>query len=149
MWSFIEHFKLAKMAKNHDFSDVVARYGATRFFTEKRAVSVFLECQCLTSCQKSKKSLERLLRTFCDRLLLLPTDKMALCSTEVENCNVLSDLLNFSDFLTCWTSSFQWLLWLLWFLHFFGFFCLFKLPILKLCRSIPYFAYWRPSKRAN
>ena len=86
------------MAKNHDFSDVVARYGATRFFTEKRAVSVFLECQCLTSCQKSKKSLERLLR-ICWRTD--GTGFWAVGSTEVENWNGLDGLDSTSDF---WTS---------------------------------------------
>ena len=48
------------MVKNHDFSDVVAEYGATRFFPEKRAVSPFIIYHGLTLCQKSKKSLERL-----------------------------------------------------------------------------------------
>ena len=44
------------MVKNHDFSDVVAEYGATRFFQEKRAVSPFIIYHGLTLCQKSKKS---------------------------------------------------------------------------------------------
>ena len=48
------------MVKNHDFSNVVAKYGATRIFLEKRAVSPFIIYHGLTLCQKSKKSLERL-----------------------------------------------------------------------------------------
>ena len=51
---------MVKMVKNHEFSDVVAEYGATRFFLEKRAVSPFIIYHGLTLCQKSKKSLERL-----------------------------------------------------------------------------------------
>ena len=39
------------MAKNHDFSDVVARYGATWFFPGNPAVSPFLECYPLTLCK--------------------------------------------------------------------------------------------------
>ena len=46
------------MAKNHDFSNVVANCGATRIFTENPAVSLFIIYHWLTSCQKSKKSLE-------------------------------------------------------------------------------------------
>ena len=56
----LKHLNMVKMVKNHDFSDVVAEYGATRFFPEKRAVSPFIIYHCLTLCQKSKKSLERL-----------------------------------------------------------------------------------------
>ena len=46
----------------------------------------------LSLCQKSKKSLERLLRSQCDEPTDQPTNILTLCSTEVENCNVLSDL---------------------------------------------------------
>ena len=56
----LKHLNMVKMVKNHDFSDVVAEYGATRFFPEKRAVSPFIIYHGLTLCQKSKKSLERL-----------------------------------------------------------------------------------------
>ena len=58
----MKNFKLTKMVKNHDFSDIVANAGAARFFTENPAVLGFLVYQWLTLCQKSKKSLERLPR---------------------------------------------------------------------------------------
>ena len=45
------------MAKNHDFSDVVANIEATRFFLGNPAVLRFLGFDFLSSCQKSKKSL--------------------------------------------------------------------------------------------
>ena len=58
----LKQFNIVKMVKNHDFSNVVAKYGATRFFTENPAVSRSSVYQWLTLCQKSKKSLERLPR---------------------------------------------------------------------------------------
>ena len=72
------------MAKNHDFSDVVAQCGATGFFTENPAVSLFLCYQCLASCKKSKKSLERLTGKV-DSLDRQKSTKWAVDSTEVEN----------------------------------------------------------------
>ena len=48
------------MAKNLDFSNIVAKYGATRIFTGNPALLPFIIYLGLTSCQKSKKSLERL-----------------------------------------------------------------------------------------
>ena len=60
IWKHLKHINIAKMAKNHDFSNVVANCGATRIFTENPAVSLFIIYHWLTSCQKSKKSLERL-----------------------------------------------------------------------------------------
>ena len=59
----------------------------SRVFPENPAVSGTPTSHPLSMCQKSKKSLERLLRTICDQLLPTnqPTNKMALCSTEVEN----------------------------------------------------------------
>ena len=52
----LKHLNMVKMVKNHDFSDVVAEYGATRFFPEKRAVSPFPVYAPLTSDQVSKNS---------------------------------------------------------------------------------------------
>ena len=73
------------MVKNHDFSDVVAEYGATRFFPEKRAVSPFIIYHGLTLCQKSKKSLERL----SGKSVYGPTNQLTnnsgISSTKVEN----------------------------------------------------------------
>ena len=50
--------------KNYDFSNVVARYGATGFFMENRAVSPFYIYEVLTLGQNSEKSLERLFRSY-------------------------------------------------------------------------------------
>ena len=44
------------MVKNHDFSNVVAKCGATGVFGANRAVSPFIICHEVTLCQKSKKS---------------------------------------------------------------------------------------------
>ena len=46
--------------KNYDFSNVVARYGATGFFTENRAVSPFFIYEFVILGQILEKSLERL-----------------------------------------------------------------------------------------
>ena len=46
------------MAKNHDFSDVVAQNGATRFFTENPAVLGNSLYAPLSSCKKAKKSID-------------------------------------------------------------------------------------------
>ena len=56
----MKNFKLTKMAENHDFSNVVAKYGATRFFPGYPALLPFIIYHGLTLCQKSKKSLEQL-----------------------------------------------------------------------------------------
>ena len=113
----------------------------SRVFPENPAVSGTPTHHPLSSCQKSKKSLERLLRSGCDKL---PTDYgMAICSTEVENCNVHSDLLNFSDFFD--------------FFDFFDFLLLLVSSIifdflankLKKWKNLACFAYWPPSKWAN
>ena len=45
------------MVKNHDFSDVVAQNGATRFFTENPAVLGNSLYAPLSSCKKAKKSI--------------------------------------------------------------------------------------------
>ena len=50
--------------KNYDFSNVVARYGATGFFIENRAVSPFYIYEVLALGQNSEKSLERLFRSY-------------------------------------------------------------------------------------
>ena len=50
--------------KNYDFSNVVARYGATRFFMKNRAVLPFYMYEVLTLGQNSEKSLERLFRSY-------------------------------------------------------------------------------------
>ena len=67
----------------------------------------------LSLCHKSKKSLDWKYHNF----LWWTTNRLFFDS--MLNCNVLSDLLNFSDFLTCWTCSLPWLLWLLWICDFF------------------------------
>ena len=46
--------------KNYDFSNVVARYGATGFFTENRAVSPFFIYEFVVFGQISEKSYGRL-----------------------------------------------------------------------------------------
>ena len=68
------------MAKNHDFSDVVANFGTTRIFLGNPAVLRHLFFGSLTSCKKSWKSLERILRCLPSRI---PTNILVLCSTAV------------------------------------------------------------------
>ena len=67
-----------------------------RFFFENRALLLFFNYYVLFLCKKSKKSNEPFSVTFGDG----PTNQLELrtqTSTEVENCNIINDLLNFRD----------------------------------------------------
>ena len=55
---FYVFYKKLKTVKNSDFSNVVARYGATRFFTENPAVLGNFVHAPLSSFQKAKKSID-------------------------------------------------------------------------------------------
>ena len=61
----LQHVKLVKMAENHDFSNVVAQNGATRFFTENPAVLGNSLYAPLSSCKKAKNSIVGKYHNFC------------------------------------------------------------------------------------
>ena len=74
---------MVKMVKNHDFSDVVAQYGATRFFTENPAVLGNSLYAPLSSCKKAKKSIVGKYDNFWTTNQ--PTNhKMSICSTSLK-----------------------------------------------------------------
>ena len=69
-WSVLSKFNQAvfeKKSKNRHFDHIFALYGWSRFFLQNRASSLFTPYRCLTSCKKSKRSYDRLLRKSADR----------------------------------------------------------------------------------
>ena len=86
--------------KNYDFSNVVARYGATGFFMENRAVSPFYIYEVLTLGQNSEKSLERLFRSY--RAGTVRPTTPGISSPKGENSNIKAAIyLERVKILTC------------------------------------------------
>ena len=87
-----------KTLKNGCFWHCIVIIEWSRFFPGNPAVSLFFLYHPLTSCKKAKRSYARFSVTFGDGR----TDRLrtyrSLTSTEVENCNVLSNGLNFRNF---------------------------------------------------
>ena len=73
-------------------SDVIHEITDSRVFTENRALSVSSFYRCVTSCKKSKKSLEPFSRKMTTYLTNQPTNNTSWSSTDVENCNVVKRL---------------------------------------------------------
>ena len=110
--SFIEIVRAVfeKKSKNCDFDHFFVLYGWTGFFSENPALLVSIIYQCLTSCQVSGKSLERILRSH-------RTD--GLTDTHFDSYNPQLKLRNCNVFDLASTSMINYLLCSYWFIIFF------------------------------